>query len=135
MPILEPDDSLRTESSPGVGRSRVVDGELGADSLTVADLTLSPASKVPTHIHPTEEAMVILDGELEAMLGDETVTVAPGQTVLAPAGVKHGFVNRTGSNARLMAIFPTDQVERTFVAYGLVFGPFRLHCESLAFVP
>ena len=29
MPIIDPDDSLRSEAAPGVGRSRVVDGELG----------------------------------------------------------------------------------------------------------
>ena len=115
MPILDPDDSLRTESSPGVGRSRVVDGELGADSLTVADLTLSPASKVPTHIRPTEEAMVILEGELDAILGDQVIKVTAGQTVLAPAQVRHGFVNRSSAPARLMAIFPTAHMERTDV--------------------
>ena len=43
---------------------------------------------------------VALDGELEAVLGDEVVTVKEGQTVLAPPGVKHGFVNRSGASAR-----------------------------------
>ncbi len=113
MPIIEKGNGENV--LPGVDRWEIVSGKLGARSLTVGDVMVSPGSGVPIHVHPTEEAMVILDGELEAMLGDETVTVAPGQTVLAPAGVKHGFVNRTGSNARLMAIFPTDKVERTFV--------------------
>ena len=49
------------------------------------------------------------------MLGDEVVTVKEGQTVLAPPGVKHGFVNRSGASARIMAIFPTSSVERTLV--------------------
>ena len=39
----------------------------------------------------------------------------PGQTVLAPAGVIHGFVNRSGAPARLLAIFPTANVERIYV--------------------
>ncbi len=115
MPILDRDDSTKEELAPGVGRWRLLDSELGAESLTVADLTLTPDSKIPTHIHPTEEAMVILDGELEAVLGDEVITVTAGQTVLAPPGVKHGFVNRSGGSARLMAIFPTAKMERTLV--------------------
>jgi mannose-6-phosphate isomerase-like protein (cupin superfamily) len=81
----------------------------------VADLTMGPESSVPTHIHPTEEAMVILEGELDAVLGDEIVPVTAGQTVLAPPGVKHGFVNKSGAPARLMAIFPTARPERTYV--------------------
>jgi quercetin dioxygenase-like cupin family protein len=43
------------------------------------------------------------------------IPVTAGQTVLAPPGVKHGFVNRSGSAARVMAIFPTDKIERTLV--------------------
>ena len=70
---------------------------------------------VPTHIHPTEEAMVMLEGEMDAILGDEVITVREGQTVLAPPGVRHGFVNRSGAPARVLAIFPTAFMERTLV--------------------
>ena len=35
--------------------------------------------------------MVIVEGSLEAILGDQVVTLGEGDTVLAPAGVKHGF--------------------------------------------
>ena len=115
MPVLDKDDSAMEELAPGVGRWRLVDGELGAEALTVAEVTLEPEGTVPTHIHPTEEAMVILDGELEAILGDRVITVTAGQTVLAPPGVKHGFVNRSGGSARLIAIFPTAKMERTLV--------------------
>ena len=112
MPVLDKNETHMVESAPGVARWLLVASERGAQSLTVADLTLAPESRVPTHMHPTEEAMVILEGELEAVLGDAVTTVSAGQTVLAPAGVKHGFVNRSGSNARLMAIFPTADMER-----------------------
>lgn len=115
MPILSIDDVNEEELSPGTRRWAIVDGTKGADSLSVGDLTLDAGSKVPTHIHPTEEAMVILEGELEAVLGDEVVPVKAGQTVLAPAGVKHGFINKSGARARLMAIFPTATIERTVV--------------------
>jgi quercetin dioxygenase-like cupin family protein len=115
MPILKKSDVEMGEIAPGVERWEIVNGELGADSLTVADLTLAPGSKAPTHTHPTEEAMIIVGGELEAVLGDEVVTVKEGETVLAPAGVKHGFVNRSGSSARVMGVFPTGKVERTLV--------------------
>ena len=115
MPILDKDTLANEELSPGTERWTLVDDTRGASSLSVADLSLAPGSKVPTHYHPTEEAMVIMEGELEAEVGNDLVTVHPGQTILAPAGVKHGFVNRSGSSARLMAIFPTAKVERIYV--------------------
>ena len=46
------------------------------------------------------------------MLGDEVVTLGPGDTVLAPSGVKHGFVNRSGGNAALLALFPKTEFQR-----------------------
>ena len=115
MPILRKDDYSGGELWPGVNRTAIVDGDSGAESTAVADLTMAPESQVPTHIHPTEETMYILEGELDAVLGNDVVTVRAGETVLAPPGVKHGFVNRSGAPARLMAIFPTDHPERTYV--------------------
>ena len=115
MPILKMTDSDRDNLGPGADRWTLVDGERGADSLSVGDLHLAPDATVRTHTHPTEEAMVILEGELDAILGDEVVKVTAGDTVLAPIGVKHGFLNRSGKPARLMAIFPTATIERTFV--------------------
>ena len=115
MPILNESDSPQVELSPGFERRELVSGELGAESLTVAHATLHPDGGAPLHTHPTEEAMVILEGEAVAWLGDEEVVVNRGQTVLAPAGVKHGFINRSGKPVRIMAIFPTGRVERTLV--------------------
>ena len=115
MPILKKSDVEMNEIAPGVERWELVNGDLGAESLTVADLTISPGSKAPTHTHPTEEAMLIVDGELQAVLGDEIITVKEGETVLAPAGVRHGFVNASGADARVLGIFPTAKVERTLV--------------------
>ena len=113
MPILNENESPNVEVFPGFERRELVSGELGAESLTVAHATLHPDGEASLHTHPTEEAMVILEGEAVAWLGDDEVVVRKGQTVLAPAGVKHGFVNRSGKPARIMAIFPTGTVERT----------------------
>ena len=115
MPILSKNDVTMEELSPGTNRWALVDGTKGAESLSVGDVVVASGSNVQTHIHPTEEAMVILEGELEATLGHDTVTVSVGQTVLAPPGVRHGFVNRSGAPARIMAIFPTAKMERTLV--------------------
>ena len=115
MPILDKNDSDREERFPGVDRWQVVSGDKGADSLNVGHLTFDPTGAVPTHTHPTEEAMLVLEGELEAVLGDQTTVVKAGQTVLAPAGVKHGFVNRSDGKASLLAIFPTTDIEIEFV--------------------
>ena len=115
MPIINRDDYEKQELSPGVDRWALVDGEKGSESTSVGDVVVGVDGVVPTHIHPTEEAMVILEGEMDAILGDEVITVGVGQTVLAPLGIRHGFVNRSGAPARVLAIFPTANMERTLV--------------------
>lgn len=115
MPILSRDDSDRQELSPGVDRWALVDGDKGSQATSVGDVVVGAGGVVPTHTHPTEEAMVILEGEMDAVLGDDVITVREGQTVLAPPGVRHGFINRSGAAARVLAIFPTAHMERTLV--------------------
>ena len=86
MPILRRDNAETSEGYPGVPRATLVGAEQGAQSLWVGHLEVGPGATITTHIHPdTEEAMVIVEGELEAVLGDEVVTLGPGDTVLAPA--------------------------------------------------
>ena len=111
MPILRKEDSKKGDFAPGIERTEIVNESFGSDSLTVADLDLEDGSQVPTHFHPKEEAMYILEGELVSLLADEQVTVTAGDTVLAPAGIKHGFTNKSGKPARLLAIHPTAKVE------------------------
>ena len=113
MPIIKKQElSKREGDSPGLEAFILVDEERGSHSLRVGDLTIAPNSRVPRHVHTnTEEAMIIVEGTLDVILGDERVTVGPGHTVLAPAGTVHGFLNRYQEPARMLFIFPTHDVE------------------------
>jgi putative monooxygenase len=116
MPIIHFASASTEESYPGITRAGLVGADQGSKSLWIGHLTIGAGSRITTHIHPdTEEAMVIVEGNLEALLGDEVVTLGPGDTVLAPAGVKHGFVNRSQATAKLLAAFPKTQFERVAV--------------------
>ena len=116
MPIIQHSDAPSVETNPGVNRATLVDATQGALSMHIGHLTINPGTRVVTHIHPdTEEAMIIVEGSLEAILADEVVNVGPGDAVLAPAGVKHGFVNRTQEKATLLAAFPKTTFERVVV--------------------
>ncbi|PKB71124.1 MAG: hypothetical protein BZY87_07305 [SAR202 cluster bacterium Io17-Chloro-G6] len=113
MPILYRANAKTEEGYPGIPRTILVDASHGAESLWVSHLEIEPEARVTTHIHPdTEEAMIILEGQLEAVLGDQVVDLGPGDAVLAPAGEKHGFVNRSGAKAVLLATFPKTSFQR-----------------------
>ena len=115
MPIIYAKDVERTERWPGIFRRERVSKERGAQGMCMGELDFTPGSSMRPHTHPNEEAMLITEGTLEAVLGDETCTVSAGDTVLAPAGVKHGFTNRTSENAHMVWVHPVSEIVMQWV--------------------
>ena len=113
MPIIKRQDMNRREGmSPGLEVCQIADAEQGTQSLRIGEVTIAPNTRVPRHAHAnTEEAIVVVEGTLDAVLGRERVTVGPGDTILAPAGAIHGFVNRYEAPARIMFIYPIHHPE------------------------
>lgn len=108
--------NVKDNPSPGAVSQPMTNGELGAVSLTITEVLLPPGGEIPLHVHPGhEESIIILEGELEAVVGEEHEVVTAGNAVLAPDGVKHALVNRSDSPATILAVFPTTDVKREFL--------------------
>ena len=75
-------------------------------------------SFVPPHIHPTQDEWIcMLEGELEMSFGEETLTAGAGDTVRMPMGQAHGFVNKSGAEARcLFGVAPARKLFDLFNA-------------------
>ncbi len=114
MPIIRRSDRNKGEAnSPGLESFSIVDAARGSDSLRLGELTIASRSRVPRHTHTnTEEAMVLLEGTLDALVGSQRMTIEPGDLVLAPAGTVHGFVNVSDTPARLLFVFPIHEPDR-----------------------
>jgi len=55
---------------------------------------LEPGQSDRVHTHPDQDKFyLVLEGEGEFIVGDETLRAGPGLTVVAPAGVTHGVSN------------------------------------------
>lgn len=116
MPIIRTSDRNRNEPiSEGLESFGIVDAAHGSDALRMGELTIAPMTRVPRHAHTnTEEAMVLLEGTLEAQVGSQRMTIEPGDLVLAPAGSVHGFLNRSDTPARLLYVFPRHDPDRVW---------------------
>lgn len=66
---------------------------LGGRQLCIFDQFCDPGLGAPTHIHAVEEVLDVLAGRAEIWLEDEKSAVEAGQSVLIPAGARHGFRN------------------------------------------
>ena len=83
--------------------------------LGLVDCTLEAGSEPPMHIHTREaEFIYVLDGEVTAYVGDETLTAQPGGFVFMPRNVPHTFgVDGTG-RARAFLMYTPNGFERVF---------------------
>ena len=73
-----------TPVRPGVTR-RVFSGE----NATLAFTTLEPGHAAVPHAHPHEQIVYVLGGTMRFFVGDEEVTVGPGDMLVVPPGVEH----------------------------------------------
>lgn len=65
---------------------------VAGDLMKVGIVTLQAGEEPEPHFHPNEEQFVlILEGRLQMMVGDETETVGPGDLVHIPRNVLHGI--------------------------------------------
>ncbi len=65
----------------------------GGRQLCIFDQYCDPGLGAPTHVHAVEEVLEVIDGNAEIWIGEEKAIVRPNQSVLVPAGFRHGFRN------------------------------------------
>jgi len=62
-------------------------------------------SGVPPHFHErTTEMFFLLDGGLRALVGEQVLTLGPGDVLVVPAGVVHALAPAGGTHADFLAI-------------------------------
>jgi quercetin dioxygenase-like cupin family protein len=81
--------------------------ETHVDDITLIVEEIASGDRIPLHTHPINEVIVILEGNPEVTLGDETRTLGPGGVVFVPAGTPHRTRNATTSPVRIHAMFPS----------------------------
>jgi quercetin dioxygenase-like cupin family protein len=78
-------EGKRSKVSPSVGKT------VAGDLMKVAIVTYQAGEGPPPHFHPNEEQfMLILEGKLRMVLGDEERIVEPGILIYIPRNVRHG---------------------------------------------
>ena len=66
------------------------------------------------HVHPTDEAIILPEGQVEMIVGDARRVVTPGRTLLVPLGTPHRLINNTGARAAMYTISPTDNPQTEY---------------------
>ncbi len=94
----------------------LAEGERTGGGPTILEFTTAPGFSTGDHIHGSiEDAFYVVAGEVQIRAGERTVRARPGDFVLIPPGVPHGFGNTSGEPAKLaLVISPANRHERYF---------------------
>ena len=89
--------------------------EIGnAEHLTLGRVTIKAGHSNPRHAHSNcEEVLYLLAGKLEHSIGDEVVTLNPGDTITLPAGSFHDARSVGQEDADMIVVYNTPQRDFT----------------------
>lgn len=99
--------------APGEGRSYAMgrisalfkaDGEETASRYSISEWWLEPNTQGPgAHAHDAEDCVFyVIEGTMSILVGERWIDAPKGSFVLAPAGVKHDFENRSTRRAGIL---------------------------------
>lgn len=89
----------------GLRHRTVIDHLGGAQSLALWQEEHEPGFVVPLHLHDCEEIISVIEGGIEASIGENKFQVAAGQSILIPAREPHGFRVTGSAPFKMFAIF------------------------------
>jgi mannose-6-phosphate isomerase-like protein (cupin superfamily) len=93
MRIIDHESEPRDEWREGVMTRMLASALTGTTQLCIFEQWCDVGRGAPTHLHAVEEVLSVQEGRAEIWVGDDRATLDGGQSVLVPAGVKHGFRN------------------------------------------
>ena len=86
----------------------------GASSLCLFEQFVDPGTGAPTHRHSVEEVLTVLAGAAEVWVEDERATLGAGQSLIVPAGRRHGFQNVGAGTLHVQALLAAPYFEAIF---------------------
>jgi len=94
----------------------LVSAEETGGKVTVMRMTAPAGTGSPPHTHPGEEALYVLEGELNVHIGDEVVSAKPGSSFYFPAGTREFFEAVT--QATVLVTYTPGGVDQFFTEVG-----------------
>jgi quercetin dioxygenase-like cupin family protein len=86
--------------------------------ISIIEQPFEPGFLLPPHVHQNDVWLYILEGEMHARVGDETVKATPGCWVLKPRRIPHTMWNAGPDPARIIELYTPGGFELFFRDFG-----------------
>jgi quercetin dioxygenase-like cupin family protein len=104
MKLVDVKNTVAEQWRAGVETRMVVSASTGAAQLCIFEQWIEPGAGAPTHSHPVEEVLSVREGQAEIWLDQAQILVRAGQSLVVPAGRKHGFRNSGSTTLHIHAV-------------------------------
>ena len=117
-----------------IGARFLIDGAESGQRFSLVEHPMSPrALAAPLHRHTREdEYSFVLEGRMDALLGDDVVEAGPGDLVFKPRNQWHTFWNAGDEPCRILEIISPAGFERFFAELSDLGGALEADPATLA---
>ena len=120
--IMKMEDVPVIQRGDGVETRVLVSNKTCGANTTSGTTAFPKGTKVPHHKHNCDEQVVLLEGDAEVEIDGVRTRIKPMDTVFVEAGTWHRFVNLGDGPMKILWVYDSPEVTRTFQESGETVG-------------
>jgi len=116
--LIRFDEAEPVERNDGIESVRLTPDPLEDQAFTMGVTSFPPGTSIRLHSHNTVEQVTVIEGEGLAELNGEQVPARPYDTTQIAPGELHRFINTGSTKMRILWVYGSTEVTRTFADTG-----------------